>query len=209
MDPRSPRRVTRPPSLAGTLAAMNTRSRFPAARVAAFITVMAAAALLAAACGGSPSSSASGGSPTAAPSATSVLALAYSRCMRSHGMPNFPDPDSSGQLSKQAIISASREVSDSVNQAAQRACDSLWPYQAPTQAQLEQQLAADVRFVQCVRSHGVPNLPDPIISNGRVEVVISSSAGIDVGSPRIQAIASECQHVLPPGTPRPAATLAP
>jgi hypothetical protein len=209
MDPRSPRRVTRPPPLAETLAAMNTQSRFPAARAAAFITVMIAAALLAVACGSSPSSGGSGGSPTAAPSATSLLALAYSRCMRSHGMPNFPDPDRSGQLSKQAIIAASNEVSTSVNQAAERACQSLWPYQAPTQAQLEQQLAADVRFVQCVRSHGVPNLPDPIISDGRVEVVISSSAGINVASPRIRAIAQECQHVLPPGTPWPAATLAP
>jgi hypothetical protein len=124
-------------------------------------------------------------------------------------MPNFPDPDGSGQISKQAIITAAREVSTSVLQAAQRACQSLWPYQPATQAQLEQYLAADVRFVRCVRSHGVPNLPDPIISNGRVEVVISRSAGINVASPRIQAIARECQHVLPPGTPRPTATLAP
>jgi hypothetical protein len=209
MDPRSPRRVTRALPLAWTLASMNTQSWFPAARVAAFITVMIAAALLAAACSISPSSSGSGGSPTAGPSASSLSALAYSRCIRSHGMPNFPDPNGSGQISKEAVITAAREVSTFVFQAAQRACQNLWPYQPVTQAQLEQYLAADVRFVRCVRSHGVPNLPDPIISDGRVEVVISNSDGINVGSPRIQAIARECQHLLPPGTPRPSATLVP
>jgi hypothetical protein len=128
--------------------------------------------------------------------------------MRSHGIPNFPDPDSSGQIPKEEILQL--RVSASVLQTAQGACQRLWPYQAPTQAQLQQQLTDDLRFARCMRSHGVPNLPDPIISDGRVVFVISVSRdGFDPHSPQILAKARECQHVLPPGSPLPSATVAP
>ena len=187
---------------------LGPRPRWPGRlRVAAVITVLAAA-LLSAACGGSPSSTGSGGSPNAGGSANSLVPVAYSRCMRSHGIPNFPDPDSSGQIPKEEILQLG--VSTSVLQTAQGACQRLWPYQAPTQAQLRQQLADDLKFAQCMRSHGVPNLPDPIISDGRVVIVFSLSRdGIDPHSPQILAKAHECQHVLPPGSPLPHATVAP
>jgi hypothetical protein len=179
-----------------------------AARGAAVITVMAAAALLAAGCGGSPSSAGSGGSPGAGGSANSRIPVAYSRCMRSHGIPNFPDPDSNGQISKEAIIQL--PVSGSRLQAAQRACQALWPYQAPTQAQQRQELADDLKFAQCMRSHGLPDFPDPTTSDGEVEFVISvSKDGIDLHSPQLLAKAHECQHVLPAGSGLPHATVAP
>ena len=57
------------------------------------IIALAALALLAAACGGgNPSSAGSGGSATTAGAANSTSAVAYSHCMRSHGVPNWPDP---------------------------------------------------------------------------------------------------------------------
>jgi hypothetical protein len=161
---------------------------------------MAAAALLAAACGGSPSSTGSGGSPNAGGSTTSSSAVGYTSCMRSHGAPDYPDPDSSGQLPK---ITSGQQVgvTDSRLNAAQRACQDLWPYQAPTQAQQRQQLTGDVKFAQCMRSHGLPDFPDPTNSDGHVEFVISVSRdGFNPHSPQILAKAHECQHVLPAGT---------
>jgi hypothetical protein len=66
------------------------------ARTAAAIIAAAGLALLAAACGGSPTSAGSGGSPNAAGPANSrsgsTRSLAYSRCVRSHGVPGWPDP---------------------------------------------------------------------------------------------------------------------
>jgi hypothetical protein len=170
------------------------------ARAAAVITVMAAAALLAAACSGSPSSTGSGGSPNVGGSANSTSAVGYTSCMRSHGVPDYPDPDSSGQLPK--ITAASQVgVSDSRLTAAQGACQALWPYQAPTQAQQRQQLTDDLKFAQCMRSHRVPNFPDPTSSDGRVEFVISVSRdGFDPHSPQILAKARGCEHVLPAGS---------
>ncbi len=57
-------------------------------RRAGALAVAAAVAALATACGGGASSSAS------AP--TYVQELALAQCMRSHGVPNFPDPNASG-----------------------------------------------------------------------------------------------------------------
>jgi hypothetical protein len=56
-------------------------------------------ALLAAACSGRGSSTSSG-SPSAGGSTTSASAVAVSVCMRSHGVPSFPDPttDSNGPV---------------------------------------------------------------------------------------------------------------
>jgi hypothetical protein len=177
------------------------------ARAAAVITAMAGLASLATAC-----STGSGGSPNAGGSANSASGLGYARCMRSHGVPAYPDPNGSGQLPK---ITPANEtqlgVSDSRFTAAQTACERLWPYQAPTQAQQGRQLNEDLRFAQCMRSHGVPDVPDPTVGpGGRVEFVISiSKDGFNPRSPRILAKAHECQHVLPAGTGLPSVVVTP
>jgi hypothetical protein len=172
------------------------------ARTAAAIVATAGLALLAAAC-----STGSGGSPNAGRSASSPSAVAWSRCVRSHGIPDFPDPGSSGQIPKET--GQQLGVSDSVLRAATRACADLNPNN-PSQAQQGQQLTGDLKFARCMRSHGVPNFPDPTSSGGRVEFVISVSRdGFDPHSPQIQAKARECEHVLPAGTPLPLATVLP
>lgn len=194
-----------PAAPAGTLAAMNLQPLRPAA-----LTVMAATALLTAACSGSPSSTGSGGSPNAGGPPNSPIPVAYSRCMRSHGISNFPDPNGNGQISKQQIIQLG--VSGSRLQAAQRACMRLWPYQAPSQAQQRQELAYYLKFAQCMRSRGVPGFPDPSTgSGGHVEFAISvSKDGFDPHSPQILAKAHECQHaLLPSQTGLPEVTVSP
>jgi len=91
--------------LARTLAAMNPRhgkSMAPhhgetARHGGVFAALLAIIALLAAACSGSP------GSHVAQPGSTTTQsngALAFSQCMRSYGVPNWPDPNSSGGIPK-------------------------------------------------------------------------------------------------------------
>jgi hypothetical protein len=157
------------------------RARPPAARIAATIIATAALALLAA-CSGSPSSTAAGGSPSAAGpanaggSASSPSQVSYSNCMRSHGVPNYPDP-SGGQLPKGDARAFG--VSSQVFSAARSACQSLLPNSGSFQEQasqcslagncppavVAQMMAIDRKFAQCMRSHGVPNWPDPIIDD--------------------------------------------
>ena len=76
------------------------RARPPTARTAAAIIATAALALLAAACSGGSRSAAGSGGSNAGGSSSSPSAVAYSACIRSHGVPTFPDPDSSGQVPK-------------------------------------------------------------------------------------------------------------
>jgi len=140
----------------------------------AAIVVTAVLVLLAAACSRSPSSTGSGASPIAGGSSGSPSAVAFSACMRSHGLPNYPDPDSSGQLPK--TDAGQLGVSISQFQAAQQACRHLLPTGGSLQqreeqciqdrgpcppALLQQMLTADREFAQCMRSHGWPNFPDP------------------------------------------------
>jgi hypothetical protein len=170
------------------------------------MTVMAGAALLAAACGGGSSSTGSAASPDAGGAGHSPSAVGYASCMRSHGVPEYPDPGSGGELPKITPANeAQLGVSDSRFNAAQAACQDLWPYQGPSQAMARQELTDALKFARCMRSHGVPDWPDPITDpdSGRVEFVLG--AGIDLNSPQILGQARECEHGLPadllPGHP--------
>jgi len=178
------------------------------ARTAAAIIAAAALALLAA-CSSSPSSA---GSPPAGGSAASPSAVAYSTCVRSHGVPNFPDPDSSGNLPK--TDAQSLGVSNSQLQAAQRACQHLLPSAGSFQQQaqqcflagncpqtvVQQILTAQRKFARCMRSHGVPNWPDPTLdSEGRpgfnlIPVGITHS---QTHSPPILTKMNECARLDP------------
>lgn len=168
----------------------------PPGRTAATVIATAALALLVA-CGGSPSTG-SGGSSNAGGStssqSTSSQALAYTHCMRQHGVPNFPDPDSHGVLPKVGPDQVG--VSQSKFQAADRACAHLLQ---PTQAQTQQLMTAMRNFAQCMRTHGVQNWPDPTTgSNGPATgQPVFDISGIDPNSPQIQTPADDCFHLIP------------
>src|SRR5581483_6696916 len=95
------------------------------------------------------------------PPAQQSGALAFAGCMRSNGVPRYPDPDSSGQLVKESLqqlgVSSSRFAS------AENACRRLAPNggSPPSSAQEQREKELSLRFAQCVRAHGVPNFPDP------------------------------------------------
>jgi hypothetical protein len=197
------------------------RARPPAARTAAAIIATAALALLAAACSGSPSSPGSGGSSTAGGSANSSSAVAYSQCIRSHGVPNFPDSLSNGQVPKGSAQQWG--VSSSQLQAAQTACQDLYPNNGGSggvltkdslgqceetgdcpQALVQAAMTALRTYAKCMRSHGVPNWPDPTLdSEGRPGFNLVPITGTDWNSQRISNIMQECYPVMPNGVPVP------
>ena len=131
-----------------------------AARTAAAVIAVAALALLSAACSGGPTSASSGGSSNAGGSANSK-ALAFARCVRSRGVPDFPDPNSSGQFNKTTMQQLA--ASNSEYQTATQACAHLLPNSGggPTVAEVRQEWNGMASFARCMRSHGVPNWPDP------------------------------------------------
>lgn len=205
---------------------MNRRtSRTGSRRAVAVTAVATAVATLAAGCTSSApppsvarSAAASGSSPVTG-SATPASAVAYSGCMRSHGVARFPDPDSGGNLPK---ADATRlGVSAAQLRAAQTACRALLPASGSAvdagsvqacmessscpQPLVQHVLTEERAFARCMRSHGVPNWPDPTVdSQGRPVFAISTSKlGFDPYSRRVWAEGNQCAHLMPdlPGLP--------
>jgi hypothetical protein len=157
------------------------RSRFRRAYVLA--AVLAGVALLATACGGGGSSSAAG--PAAAGSTNYQKELAFAQCMRSHGLPGWPDPDSQGNFNAAPIDARSSQY-----QSASKACRHLLPNGGQeTAAELKADLGQALKLAACMRAHGIVNFPDPhAVPDG----VIQSTGGIDSSSPQFQAASRAC-----------------
>jgi hypothetical protein len=150
--------------------------------------------LLAAACGGGSSSAkvAQVGTTSSANNSASSSATgsddptAYSRCMRGHGVGNYPDPDTNNVMRTAGI-----DKNSPTYKAAARACRSLAPT-APSpamQAQLQAQMLA---FAKCMRSHGVPAFPDPQVENGAPHMQVTPGQ-IDPNSPIVKAAIEACR----------------
>lgn len=160
--------------------------------IRAATTVIAGLLLLSAACGG-PSST----GPTTSQS-TGAKLLAYAQCMRSHGVPDFPDPDSSGQIPQSQVKNLT--TSPSVIRAADDRCQSLDPVQPGINAPFSTQQKQDyLRAAACIRSHGVPTFPDPVFAGSQVQFPIPP--GIDTNSPRFAQARQACAKLIPAGLP--------
>jgi hypothetical protein len=168
-------------------------------RAAAAIVIAAGVVLTGAGCGGQ-SSAGSGGSGNAGGSSnspqTTQKVLAFSACMRSHGVPNFPDPDSSGGLPKRRI--AQLLASNPQFPAAHRACEHLLPNSGqPSQAQVQQAWNDMRNFAHCMRSHGISNWPDPApTSRHDQRPFFHVPNSIDPNAPQITSKVRACQHVF-------------
>lgn len=66
----------------------------------------------------------------------------------------------------------------------------------PTQARLQQAQRGAVSFIQCLRSHGVTNVPDPTPTSGRA---FKDAVSSDAQSPAFQSADTACHHLLPNG----------
>lgn len=167
-------------------------------RAAAVAAAAAGVALAATACGGSPGSRVAQVGTTT-PSGSSG-AVAFAACMRSHRVPNWPDPSSGGTFDKSKLTPQLLGAGAAQVQAAQRACAHLLPNggRPPDQAARQRVRAQALQYARCVRGHGVPGFPDPG-SDGRIPD--PASAGIDQGSPRFQAANEACGRWRPPYMP--------
>jgi len=130
--------------------------------------------------------------------------------MRSHGVPNYPDPDSHGNLTKAGAQQLG--VSTSQFQAAQQACQHLLPSTGGSfdeqfrqcvtagdcpPALVQQALTKQREFARCMRAHGVPNFPDPKIGPNGTPFFPASQAGLSYQYTHSSAFRSkgdECQR---------------
>ncbi|MGH9090110.1 MAG: hypothetical protein ACRDZR_01815 [Acidimicrobiales bacterium] len=177
----------------------------------ALVGPLVAIGLLAAACGGGPkdptAASGRGATTTVAPSGKTGVAgssssstsqaelLQLAQCMRSHGVPTFPDPSATEGTFGAMVSAAGIDLQSPAVQAALEACKEYTPTQAVTPAQSAAQSAEALQFSQCMRSHGVPNYPDPSTGTGTGTGAVHlnlNGTGIDMSSPTFQAAAKAC-----------------
>ena len=127
------------------------------------------------------------------------VTIAYSQCMRSHGVPNFPDPNSQGVIegkSSSGSGGSGLNPNSPTYQAAQNTCQK-YASGGNTPADQAQQLKQALKFTACMRAHGVPNFPDPTVVNGQIEFDGTSGVGRTPDFPSAQ---SRCQSLLAEGS---------
>jgi hypothetical protein len=159
-------------------------------RRAAVLAALGLTALLAAACGGSPSAA-----PSPAPGNVQQLDV-FAACMRGHGVLNFYFSSSPGASNSSTVLSVMGHYVTGVNprtaqfSAAMKACKHLLPGGGPHEM-TRQQINNQVKFAACMRAHGYPDYPDPVVQNGGVEEQPLPS-DIDTSSAQFQAAQQTC-----------------
>jgi hypothetical protein len=87
--------------------------------------------------------------------------IRFADCMRSHGVPNFPDPGGGGGKIQITPGSGINPQSPAF-QSARTACAKLLPGGGPpTGPASESRKLALLKLARCMRAHGVPTFPDP------------------------------------------------
>jgi hypothetical protein len=150
----------------------------------------------------STTSSTAAGSTGGGESSPGSQAVAYAACVRAHGVPNFPEPQISTSPSGGSVKMA---VPASIGgnpkfKSAQQACRKLLPGGGPggegnhqiTPSEQSQYLKA----AACIRSHGVPNFPDPTFSGGGVHI---EHQNLNESSPAFKAAVHACESLIPGG----------
>lgn len=154
------------------------------------LVLTAAATVAVTGCGAGGPAATTGGSASSPPQF-----LAYADCMRSRGVPDYPD----GGVGNVGLPS-SIDTQAPAYVSAQHACARDLPAPVGQRKPTERQRRLAVAFSACVRGHGLPRFPDPTLSvpaPGVVQGIVRSGmywplpAGT-VASPAFQRAAAAC-----------------
>ena len=139
-------------------------------RMIALIVLGVCLASGAAACGGGGSAGQQSGGPqgsgaqSGGTEQTMAVLQQLSRCIRSHGMPGFPDPVVNPLTNQPDFPATAPDVPASIQNACQSIANQLPPNALNSPPPTAAGMQGLVRFARCMRSHGVANWPDPNVS---------------------------------------------
>lgn len=162
-------------------------------RAPLILTSFVAFVVLTAGCGGGSAPHVASGASSATTAANTTQQnglLAFSQCMRSNGVQSFPDPQ---HLVGGNVKLTIHGLGDSAKvHAAMNACGHLLPSGPNAEAAPSRsQLAGELSFARCMRSHGLSNFPDPN-AQGQLSVEMVQAQGIDVHSPAVLHVVQAC-----------------
>jgi hypothetical protein len=133
----------------------------------------------------------SGGASSA--TAAAQKGVKFSECMRSNGVPAFPDPSASGQFTIDEVANGrSIDTSSPTFTQALGACKSLEPAGFTGGTRSTEQQSAALKFAQCIRANGVSDFPDPAAGQPLVDTNRIPSASTSSGMSILQAAMQKC-----------------
>ena len=143
--------------------------------------------LLAAACGSGPPGSA------ASPSRLYQQSLTYSRCMRSHGVPDFPilKQGPGGSLAHPVSPPAGM-LSAPGYDAAFRSCLKLAVVGGGSRARYQATALHGLQQAECMRAHGITSYPSPGTLDGGIHSPDFTAIGLDPHTLQFLAAAKAC-----------------
>lgn len=168
-----------------------------------------AAVLLLAACGSTssaPTGSSAGLSASSRQTRIQAESLRFTRCVRTRGVPNFPDPPNGGGYGLKSFAQQSNGQTLSINGVSVNAqafrsaladCERYLPQSPPaTATALAAYRAQALRYGRCMRRHGI-DIPDPKIELGSggngIRRQIDIPSGMSQNSPAFVAADEKCQ----------------
>jgi hypothetical protein len=156
------------------------------------VAMIGASALALSACGG-------GSGPIASNqtgSGPGPGAVTFAKCMRGHGVPEFPDPGGKPAAgSSISILGAQLPPTINIRapafQSALNTCMKQFNAAHPRPPVSAAQKATAVKFAECIRAHGVPSFPDPTFPAGG-GIAIRTGPGVNPDSPAFQHAQQVC-----------------
>jgi hypothetical protein len=123
----------------------------------------------------------------------------FSSCMQAHGVPNFPNPQFTGNGVNLRITP--NIANEPQFKKAQQTCQKYLPKSPAAQHFTTAQQADYVKAAQCMRAHGINGFPDPDFSGGGVRFPLPQGENINPNSPQFESARHICQNLIPNGLP--------
>ncbi len=153
------------------------------------------AALVGAGCG---SAGDAGGGATADPASSSgsadgqklagqAKAVKFAACMRSNGVPDFPDPDANGEFAYGV------SVRPAIFTRAATACKDLQPPGVFSSKRSPKEQTSALNFADCVRKSGVEDFPDPVQGEPAIDTTKIPSTDEPGGMTILNAAIEKCR----------------
>lgn len=147
-------------------------------------------ALAVVACGGS------GSGRSGAHSGGMAPAVTYADCMRSHGVPNFPDPSAGGGFDIPSTINTQSPAYLSARQACTKP-----PAPAAARGLSDRQRLELIAAAKCLRAHGV-NVADPTFNGAYI--TLDELDQTTIASPAFKRAEPVCHYPVPSNAGSPA-----
>lgn len=148
-------------------------------------------ALIGAGCSkGSSGSGTAGSSDSTAPTADiHAQGVKFAECMRENGVPDFPDPNASGDFEYGVSVSPEQWMKTL------DACKELQPPGTLSADRSPEEQSAALKFAQCIRDHGVKDFPDPVNGEPIVDTTKIPSSDSEAGMAILNAAMHTCSDL--------------